>query len=142
MKIALAFFASACLFAIAAVHFYWASGGKKGLSAALPELPNSDQKAFRPSPFLTFLVACVFAGMAFLVGTKGGLFFAQLVDNQWISGAARAVGVLFLARAVGDFRFVGVFKKVKKTRFAELDSKFYAPLSAAIGAAILAAELF
>ena len=33
-----------------------------------------------------------------------------------------------LARAIGEFRYVGFFKRVRSSRFAELDSLVYSPL--------------
>ena len=38
------------------------------------------------------------------------------------------MAALFLARAIGDFRYVGWSKRVRGTRFARLDDMFYAPL--------------
>jgi Protein of unknown function (DUF3995) len=38
------------------------------------------------------------------------------------------ISLLFFLRAIGDFRYVGFFKKVKQTVFARLDSKYYSPL--------------
>ena len=46
----------------------------------------------------------------------------------------------FAARAVGDFRFVGLFKRVRGTRFACWDSLLFTPLCLviALSAAIVA----
>ncbi len=35
---------------------------------------------------------------------------------------------VFLLRAIGDFCYVGFAKKVRSTRFAQLDTRFYSPL--------------
>ena len=35
---------------------------------------------------------------------------------------------------MGDFRTVGFFKKVRATRFAQLDSRIYSPLCAVLSA--------
>jgi len=44
--------------------------------------------------------------------------------------------LVLLARAVGDFKYVGFFKTVRASRFAVLDTWFYSPLCAllALGA--------
>ena len=46
----------------------------------------------------------------------------------WVLAAA------MLLRALGDFRYVGFFKRVRTGRFAELDTKFYTPLCLALAA--------
>jgi Protein of unknown function (DUF3995) len=38
------------------------------------------------------------------------------------------IAFVFLARAIGDFKYAGFFKKVKGTPFAKNDSRFYSPL--------------
>jgi hypothetical protein len=38
------------------------------------------------------------------------------------------IAFIFLARAVGDFNYVGFFKRVKRTAFAKNDSRYFAPL--------------
>ena len=43
--------------------------------------------------------------------------------------------VAFLARAIGDFRLVGFTKRVRGTRFAELDTRLLSPLCVCIDAA-------
>ena len=48
---------------------------------------------------------------------------------------------IFILRAIGDFKYVGFFKKVKNTPFAKLDSKFYSPLCLLIGLAFIWIEL-
>jgi Protein of unknown function (DUF3995) len=50
---------------------------------------------------------------------------------------ATATALVFLAavmvaRFLGDFRYVGVFKRVRGTRFADLDTRLYAPLCLAL----------
>ena len=39
-----------------------------------------------------------------------------------------AIGIIMLIRAVGDFKYVGFFKKIKGTIFAQNDTHFYSPL--------------
>ena len=40
---------------------------------------------------------------------------------------------IFILRAIGDFKYIGFFKKIKQTEFAEMDTKFYSPLCLVIG---------
>ncbi|HEX4406183.1 MAG TPA: DUF3995 domain-containing protein, partial [Polyangia bacterium] len=54
---------------------------------------------------------------------------------------AWGVAVALVARAVGDFNYIGFFKRRRATRFASLDSRLYTPLALALGlgAAVIAA---
>ena len=36
--------------------------------------------------------------------------------------------LVFLLRAIGDFKYVGIFKTIKHSTFAQNDSKWYSPL--------------
>ena len=45
------------------------------------------------------------------------------------------VAAAFLLRAIGDFRLVGFFKRVRNTRFAAWDTRLFSPLSLGIGIA-------
>jgi hypothetical protein len=42
---------------------------------------------------------------------------------------------MFALRTIGEFRYVGLFKRVHSTPFARWDSRLFTPLSAAIAAA-------
>jgi hypothetical protein len=41
-----------------------------------------------------------------------------------------------LLRAVGEFRYVGLFKRVRGTKFAVLDTFVYSPLCLLLGAGV------
>ena len=51
------------------------------------------------------------------------------------------LGAVFLLRAVGDFRYVGFFKRHTDTRFARLDTLFYSPLCLLLSALVFGAIL-
>ena len=55
----------------------------------------------------------------------------------WLSYVL-AVGLL--GRAIGEFRYVGFFKRVRGSRFAKLDTVVYSPLCLllAVGVALVA----
>ncbi|WP_367946795.1 DUF3995 domain-containing protein [Leptospira santarosai] len=38
------------------------------------------------------------------------------------------LSAMFLFRAIGDFRLVGFFKKIRGTKFAKNDTAFFSPL--------------
>ena len=57
----------------------------------------------------------------------------------WLSYVL-AVGLL--GRAIGEFRYVGFFKRVRGSRFAKLDTVVYSPLCLllAVGVALVALQ--
>jgi hypothetical protein len=111
--------------ALSLVHVYWALGGRLGKLAAVPE--QSGRKAFQPSVGATLFVATGLALCAVLVATTAGLLDVPQ-SGRWSRWLSYGLGLALLARAVGDFRLVGFFKRVRGTRFAQLDSLVYAPL--------------
>ena len=107
------------------IHAYWAFGGKTGWLAALPEV--NGRLAFTPSMGATFIVATFLFLCAILVSVTAGFITLPLpfFIFKWLS-----FGLSFglLLRAIGDFNLVGFFKRVRRTRFAYLDTRFYSPL--------------
>ena len=115
---------------LSALHFYWLFGGQWGLKQAIPT--KSDSAAFRPPPFLaTLLVALVLLFFGLLYLLKSGLVYWQLPN--WLAYYGYwFIPSIFSLRAIGDFKYVGFFKKVKGTTFAKADSKWFSPLCLAI----------
>jgi Protein of unknown function (DUF3995) len=106
---------------ISGFHFYWAFGGKFGSKVVVPEI--SGKSAFKPSVSATIMVA-----FAILVGAW--LSWKPNSNNHdiiFIYGNL-AIGIVMLIRAVGDFKYVGFFKKIKGTLFAQNDTRYYSPL--------------
>lgn len=118
--------------ALSAVHLYWALGGGAGKAAAVPELDN--RPAFVPSAASTFAVAISLALCAVLVAASAG-FIVSKVPARWVTWLTYLLALAMIARAVGDFRLIGFFKRIRNTRFARLDSAVYAPLCLALGVA-------
>jgi hypothetical protein len=107
------------------LHVHWACGGTWGKAVAVPE--RNGRAAFTPSRFATSLVAIGLAGCAVLVAALAG-WLALPLGPGFLRTLDFAVALLFLARAIGDFRLVGCFKRVRGTRFASFDTLFYSPL--------------
>lgn len=111
---------------LAGIHFYWLLGGKKGLDKALPE-DEKGAKLFQPSNFATAVVAVGLSLFALYYFNRSGVQILYLPN--WLLGVVGwVIPVLFLFRAIGDFKYVGFFKKVKQTEFGQRDTRFYAPL--------------
>jgi hypothetical protein len=121
---------AAILSTLGVVHVYWALGGRSAWAAAVPELAG--RPAFKPSRSATLAVAMALFVAAALVATAGRLLvdpFAPPIVRSLTFG----LGAVFLARAIGDFRLVGFFKRVRGSRFAQLDTFLYAPLCLILG---------
>ena len=122
--------AAGALSAIGAVHFYWATGGRIGWSAAIPEAGG--KPLFQPGRAATALVALLLFALAALALWCDGVIALPLpfVIAQWATPLAALV---FFARAIGDFKYAGWSKRVRGSRFARLDDVFYAPLCLMLG---------
>ncbi len=119
------------LAAIGLLHLYWMLGGHWGLDQVLPS-SESGQRLLNPGPVACLVVAAgllCFALYYFSLGLhfQLGLPFSAEKWGIWVLTAT------FLLRAVGDFKYVGFFKKVKNTAFGRMDTRWYAPLCAMLG---------
>ncbi|MCZ8254651.1 MAG: DUF3995 domain-containing protein [Polaromonas sp.] len=124
------------------VHVYWALGGRLGLKAALPQLPVPPgwqdhgepqmMNAFDPRRATTLAVAAVLIVVGAAVGLRGGLFGAP-VQHGALQAMLAAVALVMFARAIGDCRLVGFFKRIKGSAFARMDTWVYSPLCVVLG---------
>jgi hypothetical protein len=122
---------SGTLLVVGGLHVYWAAGGAWSASAAVPE--REGQPLFRPTRAATVLVALLlFLGAAILSGRLG--VFGPPETGWFFRGGAWTLAGVFFARAIGDFRWIGFFKRHTGTRFAALDSALYSPLCLGIAA--------
>ena len=111
---------------VSSVHFYWAFGGKWGVDAALPS-NGEGERVLNPRQIDTFAVAAVFAGIGVFYLVMGTVVVIDL--PLWMPKYLGWIfPFVFLIRAVGDFKYVGIFKKEKRSLFAQLDTKYYSPL--------------
>lgn len=124
---------AAVLALLAALHVFWALGGRAGAVAVLPEVRGAP--AFTPSAASCWAVAAALALAAYVVLAQGGL--APRLGPAWVVRVAAVVlGAVFVLRAIGDLRLVGFFKKVRGTRFARWDGWLFSPLCLALGLAV------
>lgn len=132
----------ALLAALAALHFYWAFGGRRGLEAAVPTRPpetstsgnlSGSPPLFTPGPAATAAVGFALLAAAVLVLAVVRSVVLPVSDAV-LRGGVWLLAAVFLLRAVGDFRYVGLFKRVRGTRFAHLDTRVYTPLCLVLSA--------
>jgi len=123
------------------IHVWWAVCGMSAGSAVIPV--RDGRPVFRPSRLGTLgVTGCLFAGALTLLARLGlvrvpglvsGVLPARLGASLPHRGAW-SLAVLFGLRAVGDFRYVGVFKRVTGTRFARWDTRLFVPLCVVVSA--------
>ncbi len=131
MKLKLARILTILFFVLAMIHFYWALGGQWGFENSLPS-NEQGTKILNPKTIDSVLVGVVLLLFGFLY-----LFSMTLLKNKILilirNIGLWAIPIFFLIRAIGDFKYVGFFKQIKGTSFANLDTTFYSPLCLIIG---------
>ena len=126
MTVTIFAFIGALIFTVLGLwHLYWASGGSLAKDIAIPEINN--KPAFVPSNAATVVVGVALLCFAFLIAATAG-FVTVPVSSLVLSRLSFSLAFVLLARAIGEFRLVGFFKRVRGTRFARLDTLVYSPL--------------
>lgn len=127
----------ACAFTLlSALHLYWAAGGRSAAVAALPE--RHGVPLFQPGLASTLVVAGLLAFAALLVLAHGGHWPAPALPAWMVRVGVPVAALVLLARSIGEFRYVGFFKKIRDSRFARLDTRLYSPIALLLGIATAA----
>lgn len=113
------------------IHFYWLFGGKWGLEKVIPT-KEMREKAIEPPKIATAIVGIILVSLGLFYLIKAGLLSFQ-IQNWIITYSGWVIPSVFILRAIGEFNYVGIFKKIKNTEFAEADTKWFVPLCLAIG---------
>jgi hypothetical protein len=116
------------------LHVYWAVGGISRASAAIPQV--NGRQAFTPSRLTTLLVAIALFVAALIVLGRIGML-ADIVPTWLFRYGVWGLFAVFLLRAIGDFRLVGLFKRIRDTRFAYFDTRLFTPLCLALAVGLL-----
>jgi hypothetical protein len=80
-----------------------------------------------PGPVAALSVAAQLLASAWLLLERAG-FGPRFLPAPLPAIGSTGVAVAFLLRGMGDFRYVGLFKRVRDTPFARMDSRLYTPL--------------
>ena len=126
--IATALAASFCVLSI--LHIAWALGVQGGKVQVLPERDGAP--LFQPRPLSTLAVAAVLLLAALIVTQRAGLG-RELLPAALVNWGCWGVSLTLVLRAIGEFRYVGFFKRVRHTAFARMDTRYYSPLALALG---------
>lgn len=135
----ISFFLAFIFQALALIHIYWGLGGQWGGKLAIPTGEN-DLPVFRPGRAACIMVAAALLAFSAIVLSKSRVL--NLMQPVWINDyGVLLLSILFLVRAIGDFKYVGFFKKLKHSRFANMDTKYYSPLCVLISVMCLLLKL-
>jgi hypothetical protein len=102
-------------------------GGTWKMDVAVPT-NSTGKKTLSPSAMASVVVGMGLLLMG-LIQLKDIASFLSAIDSRVFKFGNFAIAFIFAARAIGDFKYVGFFKKMVGTPFAENDSRFYSPLS-------------
>lgn len=114
------------LFFLTFIHVYWAFGGTKGISAVIPQ-DNHNQYKFNPGKWGTLLVAVCLFSSCLVLGIQSSLI-PFIKQSKLVHILCFFCFLVFGLRAMGDFNYVGLFKKRRKTSFSKMDTIAYTPL--------------
>lgn len=107
------------------LHVYWAMGGKWAAAQVLPQVPGAEgARVFMPGKGMTLVVAAGLMGFALI---QIGNVYNNLESRLLLNGLL-GTGIVFGARVIGDFRYVGITKRVRDTTFARNDNRIFIPL--------------
>lgn len=129
--------ACAVLALLGLTHLYWAAGGSAGKQAAVPS--NNGLPLFKPSAGGTALIGVILLAMATWVAAASGALATRIIPPSVLHIGALLLAAVFALRAVGDFRYVGFFKRVRGSVFAQRDTWIYSPLCVVLAGLIVVA---
>jgi len=117
---------SLIFFILGAIHFNWVFGGKFGFTEALP-IKESGERILNPRKIDSAIVGIGLSAFALLYFLRSGIVDYDL--PEWLlKYAGWIIPSIFILRAIGDFKYIGLFKKVKTTEFGKRDTKLFSPL--------------
>lgn len=119
------------LIALGVIHFNWVFGGKFGFKESLPTKENGE-RVLNPRKIDSAIVGIVLTAFGVFYALKSGLINYN-IPEQIMTYGSWIIPILFLLRAIGEFKYVGFFKSVRKTGFGKLDTMFFSPLCLLIG---------
>jgi hypothetical protein len=114
-------------------HFYMALVPRAGRSGAVPSVDG--KPLFVPGRTATVAVGMVLLLFSVLVVATAGMIDVGL-PRLVLSLLSYGLAAGLLARAIGEFKYVGFFKRIHGTAFARLDTWLYSPVCLALAVAV------
>jgi len=120
-------FNTSVIIAMAGMYFFWFVGGKTGLMYANLKVVKTKGKKHKPNRVLIFLIALMLVGMALICLAQTGSFNDYL-GIETVKWGNRFTMIVFLARAIGNFKYVGFTKTFRSSEFANMDTFLISPI--------------
>ncbi|MHA4739831.1 DUF3995 domain-containing protein [Dyadobacter sp. MSC1_007] len=120
------------------LHVYWASGGQWAGGQVLPQMETRGDKVFIPGKGMTLSVAAGLLSFSILNAVN---LYNQRSQPLFRYGLL-ALGLIFIVRVLGDFKYVGIAKCVRNTEFAQNDDRIFIPLCAYLALSSVVAYFF
>ena len=101
-----------CVFLfLGGIHLFWLLGGKWGLKKAIPTKENStiNHKTPKVATLIVAIILFCFA-TAYLIKSK---IFVIEFPEKLLNLTLWFIPSAFILRAIGEFNYVGFFKKIK-----------------------------
>ncbi len=128
---ALSIILSIIFFILGAIHLNWVIGGKFGFAESLPTKENGE-RVLNPKKIDSAIVGLGLISFGLFYIIKSGIIIYDL--PEWIlKYGGWIIPAIFILRAIGEFKYVGFFKRVIHTNFGKLDTRFFSPLCVIIG---------
>lgn len=130
MKLVLAFILTGIFIFLSLLHGYWALGGKWGIEKSIPARYQDsffNQDNHTKIVMATFAVASGLMILAMMVAGYVGKVRLPISPEVLKIGLAIA-SVIFLVRAIGNFKDVGYLKSDRSGDFGYWDTKLFSPL--------------
>lgn len=120
--------ATASLAAITLLHGAWVLGSPLWLDRVIPRTSDAagGRPLFVPARGLTGAVTLAFALLTLLPGLTLG--WLPLPPPRMAPTLCLGAAFIFVVRAIGDFRYCGLFRRIRSTTFARWDARLYTPL--------------
>ena len=122
---------SIILLGLGVIHFNWVLGGKFGFLESLPTKENGE-RVLNPKKIDSAIVGIGLTAFGVFYVLNSGVIEYNLPERIMKYGGW-IIPILFLLRAIGEFKYIGFFKRIKKTDFGKLDTKLFSPLCLIIG---------
>lgn len=108
---------------------FWRSLGN---SSSHSGKKGEQQPIFKPRKLGTILVAVLILLASSMLIFQAG-YLESLQTNTLTKIGSIVCATVFMIRAIGDFNYLGFFKKIKHSQFARYDTWIYSPLCLFLG---------
>lgn len=123
---------------LSALHYAW-SARPRLVNPELVVPYSAGRPLFRPGPKSNRAVSLILLGMAGILTAAS--FNPVPRVGRFLKVVSFLISLIFALRSIGDFRYIGFFKRRRNSKFARLDSTIYSPLCVFLALGSLLAAL-